>query len=217
MTGSRLSHVDNDGSKHCKLSNTHSNYEALQETLPQEIPPPESFDMILTLKARTYDVSEFRSRFHGYETFYFDKKMYTVPFEKSEDVDPWMRDSIEGVMFSILDDLLLDPDVKSLTETSSYSSLELFPFYAQICPNARNGIFPAANQDTATDLHKPRWNPLSPLESNVESRYSKIEILGSLEFQNFAESILEATLYNLMQEANAGEFDVTKYPMLFSK
>lgn len=35
------------------------------------------------------------------------------------------------------------------------------------------------------------------------------------EFINFAETVLEGTLYNLMQEIDAGEFVCTEYPMLF--
>jgi hypothetical protein len=45
---------------------------------------PEPFELILTVKARSYDVSEFRSTFDGYETFYFEKKMY-VPMSEEND------------------------------------------------------------------------------------------------------------------------------------
>lgn len=121
-------------------------------------------------------------------------------------------------MLSILDDLLLDPDVKDHSDQTNYSSLELFPYYAQLCPDPRNGIFPAKSETLNLDEPdvNPRWNTIVTEESPV-SGPSRTDFLSSLEFQNFAESILESTLYNLMQEANAEEWDLTKFPMLFSK
>ena len=125
-------------------------------------------------------------------------------------------------MLSILDDLLLDPDVKDHSDQTNYSSLELFPYYAQLCAEPRNGIFPAKSETLNLDVScsKPgaisRWNTILTEESPA-SGPSRTDFLSSLEFQNFAESILESTLYNLMQEANAEEWDLTKFPMLFSK
>ncbi len=49
--------------------------------------PPESFNLILTIKARSYTVDEFRAQFNGYETFYFDKKMYTSVVQQATSVD----------------------------------------------------------------------------------------------------------------------------------
>ncbi len=121
-------------------------------------------------------------------------------------------------MVSILDDLLLDPDVKCHSNQENYNSLELFPYYAQLCPEARNGIFPENLSEG--ELNKsgapPRWNMLDTEEPSRPG-LSRMDFLNSLEFQNFAESILESTLYNLMQEANADEWDMTKFPMLFPK
>jgi hypothetical protein len=134
-----------------------------------------------------------------------------------------MRGCIEGVMLSILDDLLLDPDVKDHSDQTNYSSLELFPYYAQLCKEPRNGILPDKSETTLSIDEScskpgadPRWNTIVTEESSLPGP-SRMDFLSSLEFQNFAESILESTLYNLMQEANADEWDVTKFPMLFSK
>lgn len=119
-----------------------------------------------------------------------------------------MRNSIECAMFSILDSLLLDSDVRNIVDEPSY-----YPFYAQIVSNGRNGIFADSNEQTKSGLEK--WNPFQECASDAYHKYRKLDILNSLEFQNLVENVLEATLYNLMQESNAGEFDITKYPMLF--
>ena len=185
-------------------------------------------------------MSEFRSTFDGYETFYFEKKMYVPMSEENDSMEQVkflikfvsrmliieyqdMRDSIEAALFSMLEDLMEDPDIKCLSDSSNYSSLELYPYYAQITSGPRNGIFgtdektsrpPTATNGTTKSLaFSTTTKSMGP--STVAPRYKKEDILGSLEFQNFAESVLETTLYNLMQEANEGEFELTKYPMLF--
>ena len=120
-----------------------------------------------------------------------------------------MVESVKDVMFSILDNLFLDPDIRNIVDEPSY-----FPFYAQIVSNGRNGIFSETEQNkTKSGLVK--WNPFNDAAVDINHKYKKIDILNTSEFQNLAESILEATIYNLMQEANAEEFDITKYPMLF--
>lgn len=120
-----------------------------------------------------------------------------------------MRDSITGVMFSILDSLLLDSDIRNIVREPSY-----FPFYAQIVSNGRNGIF-LESTESKTKSGLEKWNPFQGSALDAHHKYRKLDILNSLEFQNLAENVLEATIYNLIQEANAEEFDITKYPMLF--
>jgi len=39
-----------------------------------------------------------------------------------------------------------------------------------------------------------------------------LEIIQNNDFQNLLEEILESTIFNILQEANAGEFDLTKKP-----
>lgn len=118
-------------------------------------------------------------------------------------------DAIKGVMLSILDNLMEDSDVRNIVTEPSY-----FPFYAQIASNATNGIFAESTEDkTKSGLEK--WIPFQGSAMDADHKYRKLDVLNSLEFQNLAENVLEATIYNLMQEANAGEFDITKYPMLF--
>ena len=120
-----------------------------------------------------------------------------------------MKEAIKGAIFSILDSLFLDSDIRNIVEQPSY-----FPFYAQIVPKERNGIFAESDVDkTKSGLVK--WNPFHGSMSESNHKYRKMDILNSLEFQNLAEYVLEATIYNLIQEANAEEFDITKYPMLF--
>jgi len=120
-----------------------------------------------------------------------------------------MGNVIKGVMFSILDNLFEDSDVRNVVTEQPY-----FPFYSQIVCNARNGIFIESSENkTKSGLEK--WNPFQCTRTDSGHKYRKLDVLNSLEFQNLAETVLEATIYNLMQEANAGEFEITKYPMLF--
>jgi hypothetical protein len=120
-----------------------------------------------------------------------------------------MGDTVKGVMLSILDNLFEDSDVRNIVTEKSY-----FPFYSQIVSNARNGIF-AESCENKTKSGLEKWNPFQGTATDADHKYRKLDILNSLEFQNLAENVLEATIYNLMQEANAGEFEITKYPMLF--
>jgi hypothetical protein len=136
-----------------------------------------------------------------------------------------MRESIEAALFSMLDNLMEDPDIQCLSDSSNYSTLELYPYYAQITSEPQNGIFateekasrpPTGGKGSTKSLASTYSTTYKSIASTtVAPRYKKEDILGSFEFQNFAESILETTLYNLMQEANEGEFELTKYPMLF--
>lgn len=36
--------------------------------------PPSSYDLILTIKTRTYDSEDFKDIFDGYDTFHFEKQ-----------------------------------------------------------------------------------------------------------------------------------------------
>ena len=121
-----------------------------------------------------------------------------------------MNDSIKCAIFSILDNIILDSDVRSIVENPPY-----FPFYAQIVSKCRNGIFPVSTDISKTKSGLVKWNPYHTTDHLNTLKYTKLEVLKSREFQNLTEFILEATIYNLMQEANAGEFDLTKYQMLF--
>jgi hypothetical protein len=59
---------------------------ALQEQAIQVILPPPSYDLILTVKTRTYDPEEFRDRFEGYETFHFEKQtIRNIPNDNCDD------------------------------------------------------------------------------------------------------------------------------------
>lgn len=59
---------------------------ALQEQIAQVILPPPSYDLILTIKARTYDSKDFRDGFNGYDTFHFEKQtIRNIPMDDYQD------------------------------------------------------------------------------------------------------------------------------------
>ena len=59
------------------LSSTEPEFEELG-------PPPEPTQLILTLKAKSYKVNDFRDRFEDYESFYFDKRMYMSSIQDAD-------------------------------------------------------------------------------------------------------------------------------------
>jgi cilia- and flagella-associated protein 65 len=106
-------------------------------------------------------------------------------------------------MLSLLSDvfhgkvlLTVDPEVIDLP---MHIAAEPCPYYGRISKK-KCGIV-LAGQDAESE---------GPATVELGSK----EIISNPEFQNSVESALEGTLYNLMQEANLGEFQWHKYPML---
>ncbi|KAJ3229481.1 hypothetical protein HDU81_005357 [Chytriomyces hyalinus] len=134
--------------------------------------------------------------------------------EKSVFADGDQLNLFQSTMEEMMDEIFQDPEVQALiaapsgTESSGShgSSVGMLPYFAQISTNEkRNGIF-LAHSD-ASDEGKSEKR--SRGGSDVQDLFAS-EVLGARYFQNWVENILESTLYNLIQEANVGELDVTK-------
>jgi hypothetical protein len=91
--------------------------------------------------------------------------------------------------------------------------------FAEICMDIISDVF---KQEDVQQIPRLVFSERVPLytqlngKANWIAKYSN-PTYGNSEFQNIAEAVLEGTLYNLLQEVNAGEFDWTKYPMLIQQ
>jgi hypothetical protein len=110
-------------------------------------------------------------------------------------------------MTQLLNDVMNDADVLAIPETKIKDPI---PFYAQISGSPRHGIFLGDAQEEQQEGERDA-------AQRPASQFTDAEILSTMEFQNYVEMILGGTIYNLMQEANVGEFDLQKFPMMIEE
>ncbi|KAJ3162411.1 hypothetical protein HDU86_004891 [Geranomyces michiganensis] len=164
-------------------------------------PPPQPMHLFLALVARSHVIEECRALYSGYESFFYERRTESAiadanhPLMKSEVA----QTAITGAISSMLDDVFQDPDVQQLPEKLRGEAL---PYYAQIAESRPiNGI----------ELCKQPGNPVGVTNGNAGIALETV--LGLSEFQNLVETILEGTLFNIMQEATMDEFDITQSQM----
>ncbi|OUM56240.1 hypothetical protein PIROE2DRAFT_19233 [Piromyces sp. E2] len=90
--------------------------------------------------------------------------------------------------------------------------------------NSRSQSIISASNSVINAIDGYFMNPLPDPVESVESIHENalifpevadgqtLEIIKNNDFQNLLEEILESTIFNILQEANAGEFDLTKKP-----
>ncbi|KAJ3173570.1 hypothetical protein HDU88_002656 [Geranomyces variabilis] len=171
---------------------------ALFSSLP---PPPQPMHLFLALVARSHVIEECRARYSGYESFFYERRTESAiassdnPLLESESAQA----AITSAVASMLDDVFQDPDVQELPDKLRGEAL---PYYAQIAESRPiNGI----------ELCKPPSSLSSAADENMEKMLENV--LGLSEFQNLVETVLEGTLFNIMQEATMNEFDITQSQM----
>ncbi|KAI8923507.1 hypothetical protein BC831DRAFT_417141 [Entophlyctis helioformis] len=178
-----------------------------------ELPsPPVAFQMFLSVKATTYTVEEFRKLFGGYDTFFQDHNVNHASHLNDSGSVPTLNGfkAIQTMMLSLLNEIFQDPDLHAVPQNTLKQPL---PYFAQIAKDTnRHGIL-LEHIDDARDAADVEHNNGSCAMTIAPSEAS---IIGSFEFQSAVESVLEGTVFNLIQEANAGEFDWSKYPILFA-
>ncbi|KAJ3177806.1 hypothetical protein HK101_010188 [Irineochytrium annulatum] len=128
------------------------------------------------------------------------------------------RNLVFEITSALLDDVIQDFDPASLQSRASPP-----PFFAQLTTRSRNGIFVATGdyQDGFDVDGAAKTNDVSSFQvavskeggSELSFKFSSHEILGSDEFVNSIETVLESTLFNIMQEVDVGEFELTKHCM----
>ncbi|KAJ3020998.1 hypothetical protein HKX48_009403 [Thoreauomyces humboldtii] len=165
---------------------------------------PQPLHLFLALVARSRSIEECRALYSGYDGFFHERRTehQIVPLDHSAFTSSSTHEMIASALSSILDDVFQDPDVQDLPDKLRTDPL---PYYAQIATSRPVNGIDLWNETEATAA--PEGRELEEDDQIVT------DVLGILEFHNLLETVLEGTLYNLMQEANLDEFDMTKTQM----
>ncbi|KAI8912237.1 hypothetical protein DFJ77DRAFT_542027 [Powellomyces hirtus] len=170
--------------------------------------PPQPMHLFLALVARSHIMEECRASYSGHENFFYERRSEAdiVSLDHPAMNSPITQSLVTSALSSILDDVFQDPDVQSLPEKLRGEPL---PYYAQIAVSRPvNGIDLVDVNSVGND--EPDETS-SVMKQNAEQTVE--QVLGLAEFQNLVETVLEGTLYNLMQEATLDEFDITQSQM----
>lgn len=175
---------------------------------------PETIPLFLSIFIQVHSVEEFRSKFFGYETFFFPRQLNHDHIESDDEVfsNSDILKQAETLLSTLLDDIILDQDVQLLLDPKQTSGL---PYFAQITSRRQNGIhlvMPLLEKENEDKTKEPDSVELVAGFRKDEEIQEKI--LSSNNFQNSVETILESTLFNLMQEADMHEFDMTRESLL---
>ncbi|KAJ3334134.1 hypothetical protein HDU76_008596 [Blyttiomyces sp. JEL0837] len=164
--------------------------------------------LFLSIVAHVQAVDEYRKEFENHTRFFHPISGDAVSALSDDDsCNPDSYKVIESIMTGLLDDIVQDFDLDKLVDIHKTRP---WPFFAQISSKSLNGIITkdeeavvASNSDLGVEIVKDNKN-----EVTVKALDERI--LRSSEFQSIVESVLEGTVFNLMQEANLHEFDLTK-------
>ena len=114
---------------------------------------------------------------------------------------------MRALLANLLSDVFNDPDVSGLPVQIGRESM---PSYTKGTTTSAApisaGVIGSGDSVESGGQVATLVTPQQPLRRE--------DILHSREFQHAVESVLEGTLFNLMQEASAGEFKLDKFPIL---
>ncbi|KAJ3110075.1 hypothetical protein HK100_003162 [Physocladia obscura] len=158
---------------------------------------PQNIPLYVSIHAQSYTPDEFRILFNSYDTFYHQK---ATRYDSVNNLDAAFSNMYQkilhkNVLAQMLDEIIEDVEVQKLIEPEIVEPLQ---YFAQISTKKRNGIL-----------------LIEELKNGSEE--VRIGILSSNSFQTMIESILEETIFNLIQEANVAEFDITKECLMLLK
>ncbi|KAI9203276.1 uncharacterized protein BJ171DRAFT_600142 [Polychytrium aggregatum] len=145
----------------------------------------------------------------------------------SLDATPECQDICLWALSQGLNDIIQEFEVQNFIE---FVHLDPLPFHAQFSNQPCNGIYlpesgahfkrskshheSALSRLTPGGPEVPGYGPTTGIYNRciVEDAEANVQqdILTSPEFQNVCESILEGTIFNLIQEANVDEFEMTR-------
>ncbi|TPX66179.1 hypothetical protein SpCBS45565_g04639 [Spizellomyces sp. 'palustris'] len=184
-------------------------------------PAPEPFHLFLAIIGRSHPVEECRRLYTGYDNFFHERKPdhETAPLESQTFSSPSARALLTSILTSLLDDVFQDQDIQILPEKMRHEPL---PYYVQIATSRpMNGI--VLDEPHIADNKVREYGQFDAIEgvigmeqndpTNELNKELGEMILSTSEFQNMVETVLEGTIFNLMQEANLDEFDMTKHQM----
>ncbi|KAJ3035518.1 hypothetical protein HDV00_003672 [Rhizophlyctis rosea] len=206
----------------------------MTDVMGLDLPPaPEPFRLYVAIIACTHPPDEFRAHFHQSETFF-----HQVTSESSDVIvshkafsDTSLRGAVTCALSNILDEVMQDPDVQDLPQVIRSEPL---PYFAQISSTKRNGIVleeeledreagiddDEEDEDQGGDGHgsvtpgaSKHHDGQGVDDGDVIAEEEVVDLLSSADFQKLVETVLEGTIYNLMQEADMGEFEMTRRHM----
>ncbi|KAJ3049787.1 hypothetical protein HK097_009215 [Rhizophlyctis rosea] len=204
----------------------------VDEVMPLDLPPaPEPFRLFVAILACTHPPDAYRLHFPQSEIFFHqiasDNKDVIIPHQVYSDTT--LRATVTSALSSILDEVMQDPDVQELQNVIRGEPL---PYFAQISSIKRNGIIlegalddgihgnASPEQDgkemdaLAKSQSVAKWEEVHGTTGFAvhedEGEEDAMNLLSSTSFQNLVETVLEGTIYNIMQEADMGEFELTR-------
>ncbi|KAJ3413734.1 hypothetical protein HDV05_007637 [Chytridiales sp. JEL 0842] len=178
--------------------------------IPQK---PEPFNLFLAILGHTYPVNEFTSQFKDFGAFYHPRRtIHAGSADTTLITDPVQQDIILNVMFKILDEIIQDLDDPSFQD--NLRKTREVSYFAQITTKRQNGVYLVEGSPEDKNADVGSGKPSGNGEDDRGQILFDEAVLRSTEFQNSIEAILEGTLYNLIQEAELQEFDLTKDPLL---
>lgn len=152
--------------------------------------------LYLFIQARIYSEEKYKTEFVDHSKFRTD--LPEVHYPKSielvddKDLQSEQKDVLKDIVTTMIKEIVHHPDVyRAMDEAESLKA----PFFAQFV------------QTSAHRIAK---------ETPINLRQEK-EFFNSNEVQQLFESILEETIFNLMNEVRTGEFDLLKIPTLVAK
>ncbi|KAJ3221474.1 hypothetical protein HK099_003484 [Clydaea vesicula] len=173
-------------------------------------PAPEICELSLGILAQSHSIDEIAQNYTNYETFFHQKKSYFVDPNDTSDLfsNQECQEIINNVLLSALDDIMADSELEKVLEQIQKEPLM---YFRQLSVNEHdkdsiNGIFVEnCKLDTEIELERNEMENLEQLKNHTYKA-----MMRSSEFINLVESILEGTVFNLLQEVNVNEFELTR-------
>ncbi|TPX42831.1 hypothetical protein SeLEV6574_g05387 [Synchytrium endobioticum] len=144
------------------------------------------------LAFHSHCAEEFNSLYSGFEKCFFgpiSSPPSRLPCLPSSSTYAVFKHMIDGMLDDIMQELDSERLVKSLVSDDD------LPFFAQVATAASNGVYAVAEEEQGDETDDD--------VDHVE------RVLRSTKFQGLTEKVFENTIYNLLLEFNAGEFDAT--------
>lgn len=156
-----------------------------------ELDAPESRELFLGINVQSHGIDEFRQKFDG--TFFHEKmSFYNSANDERKELfgSSECHELIADVFANLLDEVICDPELAEVLESVPKEPLN---FFAQL------------SSGRGDDETQAKDDASRPDKQDIFK-----SILRSSEFSNAVELVLEGTIFNLLQEANMSEYDLSK-------
>ncbi|TPX30807.1 hypothetical protein SmJEL517_g05717 [Synchytrium microbalum] len=145
--------------------------------------------MYLGLAVHSHCAEEFKSLYTGFEECFFEP-IQARPTNLTKAPSSSTKTVFTSMVDQMMDDIMQELDSEGLAESLVHEPDP--PYFAQLTSVPSNGVYSGDSK-----------------ELSEEEREGVEKVLRSTKFQTMAEKVFENTIFNLLLEADAGEFDVT--------